>query len=1543
MHRWPKRARGVVLAATGAVCALVVLGVSPSSTAAQASATGAPATRAPAAPAQPLTPIVTSAVRHDTSPALRTLKPAHTATAANEHVLSRLVVPHGKDLSAVTGSSAVQKGVTANSMPSLSQNFEGVGNVNGVLPPDTQGDVGPNNYVQMINLSFAIWNKQGTLLYGPVPNTTLWQGFGGPCETFNGGDPITMYDEAANRWFMSQLAYPGGPQGYHQCIAISQTPDPTGAWYRYDFEVSPDTLNDYPKFGVWPDAYYASSDEFLNEATFTGVTVQAYERDKMLQGQNARLVTFHVGDSSGIYAHLLPSDAEGGALGFNPPAGAPNPFVMFDDDAWGFSPTDRILMWDFHVDWSNPANSTFGNNGAPNRFLETAPFDSNLCNYNRSCIPQPGTSVGLDTLADRLMQRAAYRNFGGHQSIALTHSVDVNGNDQAGVRWYQLNNAGSGWSIQDQGTYAPDTDNRWMGSAALDASGDLAVGFSVSSSTTFPSIRVAGRLAGDPAGQLAQGESSMMAGTGSQTHPLSRWGDYSSLQVDPTDGCTYWYTNEYLVQTSTADWHTRIGSFKFPSCTAGPHGTLTGTVTNSSTSQPIAGATVSTGSSTTTTDAQGKYTLVLPVGSYSVTFSAFGYSTKTDSAQITDGQTTTLNEALTPKSTVHVTGTVTDGSGHGYPLYARIEITGRPGGPIYTNPATGQFSVDLPQNDTYAAKVTATLPGYQVVNDTIVVATSDLTHNVSIPIEAACTAPGYRFNLGAPVLNEPFDGATMPPGWTVVDNVGQGHQWQIGDPENRGNLTGGTGNFADINSDFYGPGNHQDTSLVTPAIDLTSVGHPVLRFHNDYNGFPGQVGDVDVSTDGGTTWSNVWSHGTDSVRGPDLEEVTIPGAAGHNNVQLRFHFVSTWGWWWQVDDVAVQNRTCDPIPGGLVVGTVNDANTGAGINGAKVTSGDQPADAGTTAATPDDGNLGDGYYWLFSTLTGAHPFTATKAPYQPSTKSVTVASNGTVRADFTLNAGRLTITPPSFAKSLVLNTTGSGTVSIKNTGTAPADVKLAERAGAFQILTLQGSPLRLIRAEEDNAFSPAWLGAQQHGQAAAGVNAGSPRDPTWSTIANYPTGIMDNSADIVDGKVYSVGGVDSSFSTTAKGFVYDPSTNTWSAIADMPIAREKPAVAAVNGKLYVTGGWDTSGNPSPRTDVYDPSTNTWSTVAPNPKPTAAPGVAVADGKIYLVGGCKDGACTTGTDVVSYDPATDSWDTGHAAYPHNDAWQACGGINGKVYCAGGTDGAGTFKNGFVLDPGANSWTPIADMPIDLWASAAGAPNGMLLASGGVTNGFSTITNQGVAYDPSSDSWSALPNSQFPRYRAGGSCGFYKIGGSSGGFSPTPDSEALSELDQCGVTDVPWLAESPTTMTLQPGQSANVTLNLSATAAAKVTQPGTYTAQLGVQSNTPYKVDPINVTMTVTPPSGWGKIAGTVTGTDCKGNTAPLRGAQVQATGKGYAFSLKTAANGTYAFWAPSASNPFTLIASKDGWIAQSTKVNIKANKTTTVNFGLHAAC
>ena len=447
------------------------------------------------------------------------------------------------------------------------QNFEGVNNVNGVLPPDTNGDVGPNHYMQWVNLSFAIYSKTGALLYGPAAGNTLWSGFGGACQTTNDGDPIVQYDHLADRWMVSQFALPNYPSGpFYQCIAVSQTGDPTGAWYRYQFQISATKLNDYPHFGVWPDGYYMSINQFAGNS-WGGAGAVAFERDKMLQGLPAQMVYFDLYGVDPNLGGMLPADLDGPA----PAAGSPNIFAQMDDNAYGYSP-DQLQLWNFHVDWANPSASTF----TQAKVLPTAAFDANMCSGSRNCIQQQGTTRRLDAIADRLMYRLQYRNFGSYQTLVLNHTVDVNSTDRAGLRWYELRDAGAGWNIYQQGTFSPDATRRWMGSAAMDSSGNIGMGYSASSSTMYPAIRYTGRLAGDALGQMTQGEGTIINGTGAQTHTASRWGDYSSLSVDP-DGCTFWFTSEYVQTTGTSPWRTRIGSFVLPGCGSSPTPTATST------------------------------------------------------------------------------------------------------------------------------------------------------------------------------------------------------------------------------------------------------------------------------------------------------------------------------------------------------------------------------------------------------------------------------------------------------------------------------------------------------------------------------------------------------------------------------------------------------------------------------------------------------------------------------------------------------------------------------------------------------------------------------------------------------------------------------------------------------------------------------------------------------------------------------------------------------------------------------------------------------
>ena len=519
-----------------------------------------------------LVPTVIKPVFMDVSPPFRELKPIlpRDREEMREEEAEPPVIPPrvkaGIKPLAPTPDPVLQSKRPELTMPSPSKSWDGIPNVYGYTPPDTNGDVGLNYYMQWVNVNMAIWDKNGNLVWGPYDGNTIWQGFGGPADSCNDGDPVVLYDQLANRWFISQFAYcaSGSSGPFYQYIAVSVTSDPTGAWYRYAYAWPNNKFNDYPKFGVWPDGYYMTANQFnFGTGTWMGAGVAVFDRAKMLAGDSsASAIYFDLASVDINYGNILPTNFQGATA---PPSGAPNPFISFDDDAWGY-PNDQIDVWLFHVDWTTPSNTTFGLNGNPNTALTTAPFDSNMCGYSRNCIGQPGTYSGLDAISDRPMYRLQYRNMGSYQALVFNHTVDADATSHAGIRWYELRNPGSGWTIYQQGTFAPDSDNRWMGSAAMDHNGDIAIGYSVSGASTYPSVRYAGRLASDPPGVMTQGEASLIAGGGSQLSSYHRWGDYSTLSVDPADDCTFWYTQQYYASTSTAGWSTRIGAFKFPGC-----------------------------------------------------------------------------------------------------------------------------------------------------------------------------------------------------------------------------------------------------------------------------------------------------------------------------------------------------------------------------------------------------------------------------------------------------------------------------------------------------------------------------------------------------------------------------------------------------------------------------------------------------------------------------------------------------------------------------------------------------------------------------------------------------------------------------------------------------------------------------------------------------------------------------------------------------------------------------------------------------------------
>jgi uncharacterized repeat protein (TIGR01451 family) len=497
---------------------------------------------------------------------------------------------------------AVQVGNTGSGIPPTSQNFEGndIGesSSDGVFvgaPPDTNGDVGPNHYVQTVNTVFSVYSKSGTRLTGPTPLNELWKSSPSTqsnCTTQSRGDPIVQYDPLANRWLISQFNFPGAAviaPPFDQCIAISQTPDPTGAYFLYDFTYSATIFNDYPHFGVWPDAYYMSVNQFDTTTTntdFHSAGACAFERMKMVAGDaSAKMVcfdesTFDPTDANGnyVYGGQLPADLDGTGVGANfsgaPAAGEPGFFMQFLDSTT--QGADKLLEFKFHVDWANPASSTFGNgksNGQGKPIsIPVADFDSLLCNgdatvEDRNCLPQKDSADGLDSIPDRLMYRLAYRRFADHESIVANHTVNAAAapGKHAGIRWYELRDPNGTPTVYQQSTYAPDAEHRWMGSIAMDGAGNIALGYSLTSSTRNPAIAYTARQAGDPLGQMTLGEATLFQGLGAQTATDSRWGDYSSMSVDPI-GCTFWYTQEHQLGTGEFNWGTRIGAFTLPRC-----------------------------------------------------------------------------------------------------------------------------------------------------------------------------------------------------------------------------------------------------------------------------------------------------------------------------------------------------------------------------------------------------------------------------------------------------------------------------------------------------------------------------------------------------------------------------------------------------------------------------------------------------------------------------------------------------------------------------------------------------------------------------------------------------------------------------------------------------------------------------------------------------------------------------------------------------------------------------------------------------------------
>ncbi|HVB33135.1 MAG TPA: hypothetical protein VNJ52_01990 [Patescibacteria group bacterium] len=700
---------------------------------------------------QKLHVVVVRDVIHVISPRLGGMKPIPPAKGVRRQIPLRHPLPIHSNVQPATQDPALQTALGPAGTTGSWINFLGNGESQPnfsmcCAPPDTNGSAGATQYVQWVNTEFAVFSKAtGQIEYGPAEGNTLWQALGGACASSNSGDPVAEYDKQAKRWVMMQPVF---SSPYYLCVAVSTTSDATGTYNLYQFPIPGNYFPDYPKLAVWPDAYYVSYNDFQGNS-FIGGSACALDRSSMLQGNAATMQCFLTS-----YPSLLPSDLDGdsGAPGTTaaPPAGSPDYFM-------DFTATNALNLFAFHADWTNSANSTFSGPTA----LPVASF-SEACGGG-TCIPQPGTTQQLDSLGDRLMYRLAYRNFGAYESMVVSQSVNT-GNGNTGVRWYEIRNPGSNPTVYQQGTFAPDSDYRWMPSISEDELGDIALGYSVSSGTTYPSIRYTGRVPSDTLGTM-ETETGLIAGAGSQQgQSLTRWGDYSSMSVDPTNDCTFWYTNEILPFSGAFNWDTQIGSFSFPSCAAAPPADFS--LTGAPTTQPVtagSGATYLIG-----VDPVGGYT-----GNVTLSVSApnplpAGMSVYISTNPVAIASTSSINSSLTvfttaatPAGTYNVTVSGTDGTNtNTVPITIVVQAAPTPDFSLSAAPSSqtisgiyGSYTIDVTPTDGYTGNVnlsvTSTLPAGMTA--TFAPNPADITGNTavssSLTVGITTATPAGTYNL----------------------------------------------------------------------------------------------------------------------------------------------------------------------------------------------------------------------------------------------------------------------------------------------------------------------------------------------------------------------------------------------------------------------------------------------------------------------------------------------------------------------------------------------------------------------------------------------------------------------------------------------------------------------------------------------------------------------------------------------------------------------------------------------------------------------------
>ncbi|WP_105189245.1 carboxypeptidase regulatory-like domain-containing protein [Pseudoalteromonas sp. T1lg48] len=934
-------------------------------------------------------------------------------------------------------------GERAISEPSL--NLDGQGADWGdAAVPDTSLDVGGNHVVQVVNMSYAVWDKNGQLVQGRTPTTQLWQELGGVCADPDAKPPAivgwtaqqdrdgaVLYDVLADRWLLSQTAFDGAKM--HQCVAVSKSGDPTGEWHLYDFIATDSKWYDKAQFGVWGDGYYMAAPQYSPvDKSKQGMAVVAFEREKMLHGLAAQTLYFDQADMH----NALPADMDGMRA---PQAGSPNYFMqMLDDQVHGVA-ADALQLWGLEADWQNPEQSNF----ALLATLATEPFDIDQ-SCGKTCVAQDswgGDSYNaLDAHQQALMYRLAYRNFGDHDSLVVNHTV-ATGDKHFGVRWYEVRNPGSEATIHQQGTYAPDAASRWLGTMAMDAVGNIALGYSVSSADMLPAMRYSGRLASDPLGQLGYGEGSVTEGLAPQVNSFDgSWGERAQMTIDPSDDCTFWFSSEYGADTDFETlWGTRIAKFQLDQCQAEPQGVVTGVVRDSETNAALAGAEVRFGDYSTIADAQGVYTLSLPLGSYEFKARAYGHPmTDLGSVQVASEGELTKDASLVSLPKATISGKVVDGSGHGWGLPASLQLSGElvPYTVINTDPISGEFTLDGYAG--WPVNLMASSVSYNPQNVATQANGDTELGNIALQVNKdVCVAPGYNKADSSTSSVVEFEDVNFPPtDWTVVDNAGTGVVWKTSEQWSRPNLTAGSGMSAAADSDRGGR-NLYDTELITPVISVASLqGFETVSYEQAFKAYAQSVFDFDISVDGGQ-WLNIHNLITDSIGKVVVDLGTYLDGAESFRLRWRYYTLSVdnaYDWYVQIDNVEF-GLGCGFAEGGLLAGMITDANTQAPLAQAQVQN--QQGKVTLTAQ--------DGFYRQFNAA-GEQSMSIALSGYAQAEQSVSIANDQVSELNVALNAGLLTSSAQKLELDVVAGRKVASDITLANEGSYGLNYKVAEVA-----------------------------------------------------------------------------------------------------------------------------------------------------------------------------------------------------------------------------------------------------------------------------------------------------------------------------------------------------------------------------------------------------------------------------------------------------------------------------------------------------------------